>query len=175
MDREDHDLMGASLREHDFRAGGSQSLRHPLPAWCCGSRILPWYDLVPHLLVSRIGSSEHNWRFHGRNLAIERSRHSSVCRTSRRGGIWFAWLAIPVSDRGNSSGRAWICGLQILTDKPHDAERFSPAERQLVSNQIAADAARGVERHSLAAGLVSLKVVALGLIYFGIVIGVYGL
>jgi MFS transporter, ACS family, tartrate transporter len=64
---------------------------------------------------------------------------------------------------------------RYLTDKPHDAEWLSPSERQLVSNQIAADAARGDERHSLAAGLVSLKVVALGLIYFGIVIGVYGL
>jgi MFS transporter, ACS family, tartrate transporter len=64
---------------------------------------------------------------------------------------------------------------RYLTDKPRDAEWLSPSERQLVSNQIAADAARGDERHSLAAGLVSLKVVALGLIYFGIVIGVYGL
>jgi ACS family tartrate transporter-like MFS transporter len=65
--------------------------------------------------------------------------------------------------------------LKYLTDKPADAEWLSPSERQIVSNRIAAEAAHGGEKHSLAAGLVSLKVWLFGLIYFGIVIGVYGM
>jgi ACS family tartrate transporter-like MFS transporter len=65
--------------------------------------------------------------------------------------------------------------LKYLTDKPDDAEWLSPSERQIVSDEIAADAAHGGEKHSLAAGLVSLKVWLFGLIYFGIVIGVYGM
>jgi len=65
--------------------------------------------------------------------------------------------------------------LKYLTDKPADAEWLSPSERQIVSDRIAAEAAHGGEKHSLAAGLVSLKVWLFGLIYFGIVIGVYGM
>jgi MFS transporter, ACS family, tartrate transporter len=65
--------------------------------------------------------------------------------------------------------------LKYLTDKPADAEWLSPSERQIVSDRITAEAAHSGEKHSLAAGLVSFKVWLFGLIYFGIVIGVYGM
>jgi MFS transporter, ACS family, tartrate transporter len=70
-----------------------------------------------------------------------------------------------------------LLALKVLTDKPAQADWLTPQERQALTARIAAEdaVAKEVGYSDLAAALTRPRVLALGLLWFLIVIGLYGM
>jgi D-galactonate transporter len=64
-----------------------------------------------------------------------------------------------------------------LTDKPAEAKWLTPAERDAVTNRLAAErsAREAIRKYTLREALLNPRILALSLIYFGVVTGLYGL
>jgi MFS family permease len=67
--------------------------------------------------------------------------------------------------------------LLVLVDKPADAKWLEPAERDALNDRLAAEARNreAVRHYSLKDALTNPRVLALSVIYFGLVSGNYGL
>jgi MFS transporter, ACS family, tartrate transporter len=68
-----------------------------------------------------------------------------------------------------------VAALFVLTDRPGVAKWLSPAERETIEGVLAQDGAHADHLSGLRQGLLSPRVWLLGLVYFGLVLGVYGL
>ena len=70
-----------------------------------------------------------------------------------------------------------VFSLKVLTDKPADAEWLSPEERRALTERIAAEdaAAAQVGYSEIGAAMTRPRVLALGFLWFLIVIGLYGM
>ncbi len=64
-----------------------------------------------------------------------------------------------------------------LTDKPADAKWLTPDERKYVTDRIEAErlSREGIRKYTLGEALYNPRVLGLALVYFGIVVGLYGL
>jgi MFS transporter, ACS family, tartrate transporter len=83
------------------------------------------------------------------------------------------WLFIA---EGLPSALLGLVTLAYLVDKPSDASWLSPAQKAWLETKLASEraASEAVHKLSLVAALQSPKVAALGLVYFGLLGGLYG-
>jgi nitrate/nitrite transporter NarK len=83
------------------------------------------------------------------------------------------WLFIA---EGVPSIALGVATLYFLADKPSDADWLSPAQKAWLDTRLAGEREAVEQAHKLSLGeaLRSPKVIALGLVYFGILAGLYG-
>ena len=179
LDRPHHDHLGHPFRRDGLHPRRMELLRRPLPARRRRSRLLPRHHLLSDPLVSRLLPRPHSRLFHGRNPALLRAWPARLRRAARHGGRRrHAWLAVAVHHRGGPgphSLRSSSCNTLPTSPPTLLGWRPTAATGSCAALPPKSQVRTTAQPFSVGQALVNGRVLALSLVYFGVVASLYGL